>query len=249
MNKLIQDYIEVNNTKIGVMRVGNEDYISLTDIARYANQEDPRFPIQNWIKNKDVILYLGLWEKIHNNNFNRVEFDTVKNEAGTNSFSLTPSKWIRETNAIGIISKSGRYNSGTYAHSDIAFEFAFWLSPEFKLYLITEFKRLKKREAYQQKLEWNATRFLTKLNYSVHTNAIKENIVPILTDKQKHYVYQEEADLLNVALFGFTAKEWRDNNQELAKEGNIRDYTDIVHLVILNNLEVINASLIESGIS
>lgn len=134
MNKLIQDYIEVNNTKIGVMRVGNEDYISLTDIARYANQEDPRFPIQNWIKNKDVILYLGLWEKIHNNNFNRVEFDTVKNEAGTNSFSLTPSKWIKETNAIGIISKSGRYNSGTYAHSDIAFEFASWLSPEL-LYL------------------------------------------------------------------------------------------------------------------
>lgn len=249
MNKLIQDYIEVKNNKIGVMRVGNEDYISLTDIARYVDNDEPRLPIRDWMRNKETISYLGLWEIIHNSNFNRGEFAPFKNEAGSNSFKMSPQKWIRQTNAIGIISKSGRYNSGTYAHSDIAFEFASWLSPEFKLYLITEFKRLKKSEAYQQKVEWNATRSLTKLNYSVHTNAIKENIVPILTDKQKHYIYQEEADLLNVALFGFTAKEWRDNNPELAKDGNIRDYTDIVHLVILNNLEVINASLIESGIS
>ena len=247
MEKLVLKEIEVNQNKIGVIRVGNEDYISLTDLARYANSSEPRFPIQNWMKTKDVVLYLGLWESLHNQSFNRIEFDTVKNEAGANSFSLTPSKWIKKTNAIGIISKSGRYNGGTYAHSDIAFEFASWLSPEFKLYLIQEFERLKKKEGNKDNIEWHATRTLTKLNYLVHTNAIQENLIPKLTEKQKHYIYQEEADVLNVALFGMTAKEWRNSNPSLAKEGNIRDYTDLLHLVILNNLETINAELIKTG--
>ncbi len=231
------------------MRVNNYDYISLTDLARYADEEEPRFPIQNWMRNKDVILYLGLWESINNNYFNRVEFDTVKNESGSNKFKITPQRWIRSTNAIGIISKSGRYDSGTFAHPDIAFEFASWLSPEFKLYLIQEFQRLKKSESYQNKIEWQANRTLAKVNYLVHTNAISEHIVPILTDKQIRFVYAEEADVLNVALFGMTAKEWRDKNPTLAESGNIRDYTDLLHLVILNNLENINATLIKMNIS
>jgi len=200
------------------------------------------------MRNKEVIYYLGLWEKIHNPNFKGVEFDTFKNEAGSNTFKISPQKWIRETDAIGIISKSGRYDSGTYAHPDIAFEFASWLSPEFKLYLIEEFQRLKKNEAYQNKIDWQANRVLAKVNYLVQTDSIKNNLVPTLTDKQKQYIYQEEADVLNVALFGLTAKEWRNANQELADKGNIRDYTDILHLVILNNLENINSELIQMNI-
>ena len=174
------------------------------------------------------------------------EFATFKNEAGSNTFKMSPQKWIRETNAIGIISKSGRYDGGTYARSDIAFEFASWLSPEFKLYVIQEFQRLKRNEAYQNKIDWHANRVLAKVSYVVHTNAIKSVIVPTLTEKQKKYVYAEEADVLNVALFGMTAKEWRENNPKL--EGNIRDYTDILHLVVLSNLEVLNASMIENNI-
>ena len=248
-DSLIKSEIMVKNHKIGIMRINNTDYISLTDLAKYVDEEEPRFPIQNWMRNKDVILYLGLWEEINNSNFNRVEFDTVKNEAGSNSFKISPKKWINNTNAIGIFSKSGRYNSGTYAHPDIAFEFASWLSPEFKLYLIQEFQRLKKNEAYQNKIEWNANRLLTKANYLIHTDAFKNYIVPTLTEKQKNYVYAEEADVLNVALFGMTAKEWRDNNKELSKTGNIRDYTDLLHLIILNNLESNNAEFIKQGIN
>ena len=199
------------------------------------------------MRNKDVISYLGLWESIHNENFKGVEFDTFKNEAGSNKFKISPQKWIRETNAIGIISKSGN-NGGTYARSDIALEFASWLSPEFKLYVIQEFQRLKKNEAYQNKIDWHANRVLAKVNYVIHTDAIKSIIVPTLTEKQKKYVYAEEADVLNVALFGMTAKEWRDNNPNLVEDGNIRDYTDLLHLVILSNLENINAELIEMGI-
>lgn len=200
------------------------------------------------MRNKNVVSFLGLWEKLHNVNFKGIEFTTFENEAGKNSFYLSPQKWIKETNAIGIISKSGN-NGGTYAHSDIALEFASWLSPEFKLYLIQEFERLKTNEAYQQKLEWHANRVLTKVNYLIHTDAIKNNIIPNLTDKQKNFIYAEEADVLNVALFGMTAKEWRDKNPELAELGNIRDYTDLLHLIILNNLENINAQLIKIGIS
>ena len=173
----------------------------------------------------------------------------IKTEYGRNSFSISPTQWIRRTNSLGIISDSGKYSIGTYSHPDIAFEFASWLSPEFKLYLITEFQRLKKNEAYQNKIDWHANRILAKTNYLIQTDSIKNNIVPTLTDKQKRFIYAEEADVLNVALFGMTAKEWRDNNKELASQGNIRDFTDLLHLVILNNLKNINAELIEMGIS
>ena len=189
-----------------------------------------------------------MWEEIHNQDFNLVEFDQIKTEYGRNSFAMSPTQWIKRTNAIGIISKGGRYSIGTYAHPDIAFEFASWLSPEFKLYLITEFERLKANEAYQEKIDWQANRILAKLNYVVHTDAVKAYIVPTLTDAQKKFVYAEEADVLNVALFGMTAKEWRESNPELAKNGNIRDYTDLLHLVILNNLENTNAELIEAKV-
>ena len=249
MKQEIITNLKVNNNEIRVMRVNNEEYISLTDLARYADEEEPRLPIQNWMRNKDVILYLGLWEKINNSDFKGVEFDAFKNEVGSNRFKISPQKWIKSTNAKGIISKSGRYDSGTFAHPDIAFEFASWLSPEFKLYLIQEFQRLKKSECYQEKIEWQANRTLAKVNYLVHTNAISAHIVPTLTDKQIRYVYAEEADVLNVALFGMTAKEWRDTNPSLAETGNIRDYTDLLHLVILNNLENINATLIKMNIN
>ena len=241
----IKTEIVVKNQKISVLRIDNKEYISLTDLARYADSEEPRLPIRDWMRNKDVILYLGLWESMYNANFKGGEFDTFKNEAGSNKFKMSPQKWVRETNAIGIISKSGRYDGGTFAHPDIAFEFASWLSPEFKLYLIQEFQRLKKNEAYQNKIDWHANRILAKVSYVVQTDTIKSVIVPTLTEKQKKFVYAEEADVLNVALFGMTAKEWRTNNPEIADKGNIRDYTDLLHLVILNNLENINAELIE----
>lgn len=247
-NKLVQTEIEVDNNKIGIMRIGDIDYISLTDLARYADNEEPRLPIRDWMRSKEVISYLGLWECINNENFKGGEFATFKSEAGSNRFKMSPQKWIKETNAIGIISKSGRYDGGTFAHPDIAFEFASWLSPEFKLYLIKEFERLKKNEAYQEKVDWHANRLLSKANYIVHTDAVKKYIVPILTEKQKKFVYAEEADVLNVALFGMTAKEWRKENPELAKDGNMRDYTDLLHLVILNNLENSNAEFIKLGI-
>ena len=238
----------VKETKIGVMRVGNVNYISLTDLAKYQNSSDPSFTVKNWLRRITTIDYIGLWEQIHNIDFNLVEFDQIKTEYGRNSFAMSPTQWIKRTNAIGIISKGGRYSIGTYAHPDIAFEFASWLSPEFKLYLITEFERLKNNEAYQEKIEWEANRLLSKLNYVVHTDAIKNYIVPELTEKQKKFVYAEEADVLNVALFGMTAKEWRENNPELANEGNMRDYTDLLHLVILNNLQNTNAGLIEEKV-
>ena len=221
--KLVKTEIDVIDNKIGIMRIGNVDYISLTDLARYADAEEPRLPIRDWMRNKEVISYLGLWESMNNKNFKGGEFATFKNEAGSNKFKMSPQKWIKETNAIGIVSKSGRYDGGTFAHPDIAFEFASWLSPEFKLYLIKE--------------------------YVVHTDAVKNYIVPTLTEEQKRFVYAEEADVLNVALFGMTAKEWREKNPELAKKGNMRDYTDLLHLVILNNLENTNAEFIKLGIS
>ncbi len=248
MNKdSIKTQIIVKERKISVLMLDKKEYISLTDLARYADEEEPRYPIQNWMRNKDVILYLGLWESINNENFKGVEFDALKNEAGSNKFKISPQKWIKETNAIGIISKSGN-NGGTFAHPDIAFEFASWLSPEFKLYVIQEFQRLKKNESYQNKIDWHANRILAKVSYAVHTDAIKNIIVPNLTERQKKFIYAEEADVLNVALFGMTAKEWRINNPKIADKGNIRDYTDLLHLVILNNLENINAELIEMKI-
>ena len=243
----IKTQIVVKEQKISVLRIDNKEFISLTDLARYANPQEPKVPIYAWMRNKDVLAYLGLWEQLNNENFKGHEFETFENEAGKNSFYMSPQKWIKETNAVGIISKSGN-NGGTYARSDIALEFASWLSPEFKLYVIQEFERLKKNEAYQNKIDWHANRVLAKVSYVVHTDAIKSVIVPTLTEKQKKFVYAEEADVLNVALFGMTAKEWRTLNPEIADKGNIRDYTDLLHLVILNNLENINAELIEMKI-
>ena len=247
-NTAITTEILVKETKVGVMRVGNVNYISLTDLAKYQNSSDPSFTVKNWLRRVTTIDYVGLWEQIHNDNFNLVEFDQIKTEYGRNSFAMSPTQWIKRTNAIGIISKGGKYSIGTYAHPDIAFEFASWLSPEFKLYLITEFERLKSNEAYQEKIDWQANRILSKLNYIIHTDSIKMNIVPELTEGQKKYVYAEEADVLNVALFGMTAKEWRDKDPKLAEKGNMRDYTDLLHLVILNNLQNTNAELIEEKI-
>ena len=245
---IVRTEITVKENKIGILRVGNVNYISLTDLAKYQNSSDPSFTVKNWLRRISTIDYIGLWEEIHNQDFNLVEFDQIKTEYGRNSFAMSPTQWIKRTNAIGIISKGGRYSIGTFAHPDIAFEFASWLSPEFKLYLITEFERLKTNEAYQYKLDWSANRILSKLNYMVHTDAVKNYIVPTLTEEQKKHIYAEEADVLNVALFGMTAKEWREANPELAKNGNIRDYTDLLHLVILNNLQNTNAELIEENI-
>lgn len=242
--------LNVNNSIIGIMRVNNTDYISITDLAKYANAEDPSGVIRNWMSNQNSFAFYSLWEEINNPDFNSVESHGIKmNEVPYNRFTMTPNRWKKDFNAIGIIPSSGRYSKGTYAHPDIAFEFASWLSPEFKLYLITEFQRLKANEAYQNKIEWHANRTLAKANYLIHTDAIKNYIVPELSEQQKKFVYAEEADVLNVALFGMTSKEWRIKNPELAKEGNIRDFTDILHLIILNNLENLNAELIEMGMS
>ena len=241
--------IIVKETKIGVMKIGDINYISLSDLAKYQKSSDPSFTVKNWLRRISTIDYIGLWEQLHNIDFNLVEFDQIKKEYGRNSFAMSPTQWIRRTNAIGIISKGGRYSIGTFAHPDIAFEFASWLSPEFKLYLITEFERLKANEALQSQREWKANRLLAKLNYIIHTEAIKSYIVPELTEEQKKFVYAEEADVLNVALFGMTAKEWRANNPDLAKDGNIRDYADLLQLVILNNLQNTNSNMIEEKIS
>ena len=249
MNKdLFKTEITVKENKIGVMKVGNINYISLTDLARYANKEDPSGVIRNWMSNKNSFAFYNLWEEINNENFNSVESHRIKiNEVGYNRFTMTPNRWKKDFNSIGIIPSSGKYSRGTYAHPDIAFEFASWLSPEFKLYLITEFERLKQKELEENKIEWQASRLLTKLNYIIHTDAIKKYIIPTLTEKQKNKIYAEEADILNVALFGLTAKEWRKNNPDL--NGNIRDYVDLIYLIILNNLENINAHLIKNNIN
>ena len=195
-----------------------DEFISLTDIARYANSDEPSDVIRNWLRRKDTVEFLGLWEILNNPNFKPVEFDWFKQEAGRNSFSLSPQKWIKATNAIGIISKAGRYDSGTYAHSDIAFEFASWISPEFKLYIIKEYQKLKQDETHRAALSWNLHCEVAKINYKIHTDAIKENIIiPDLTQQQISYTYANEADILNVALFGMTAKEWHNINPD--KEG------------------------------
>ena len=248
MNKNITTEIIVKENKIGIMRVGNVNYISLTDLAKYTNPDDPSGVIRNWMSNKNSFNYYSLWEEINNENFNSVESHRIKiTEVPYNRFTMTPNRWKKNFNAVGIIPSSGKYSKGTFAHPDIAFEFASWLSPEFKLYLITEFERLKMNEAYQYNVDWSATRILSKVNYVVHTDAIKKCIVPTLTEKQKQFVYAEEADVLNVALFGMTAKEWRVAIPNLLN-GNIRDYTDLLHLVILNNLQNTNAELIEENV-
>ncbi len=233
--------IKVLNEAVRVQKILKEDYISLTDIAKHKNPDDPRFIIQNWMRTRFTIEFLGIWEYLNNPDFNRVEFEAVKNEAGSNAFVMTPTKWNKLTNAIGIVSKSGRYG-GTYAHKDIAFEFASWISAEFKLYLIKEFQRLKEDEVKQ--LGWDVKRQLTKINYRIHTDAIKENLIPTeLTNQQMNFVYASDADLLNMALFGKTAKQWQDENPN--KKGNIRDYANVSQLVCLANLETLNAHLIQ----
>ena len=222
------------------------DYISLTDIARYKDAENTDTIIQNWLRNRNTIELLGFWESIYNPNFKPLEFEGFRKQAGLNSFVMTPKKWIESTNAIGIVSKSGRYG-GTFAHKDIALEFASWISIEFKLFIIKEFQRLKENETSQLKLEWNLQRTLSKINYHIHTDAIRDNLIPKeITKQQANFVYADEADLLNVALFGLTAKEWRESNPD--KKGNVRDYASLEQLVVLSNMESINALLIEQGI-
>lgn len=217
-SEVIKAEMEVANNKISIMRINNIDYISITDLAKYANPDDPSGVIRNWMSNKNSFAFYSLWEELNNENFNSVESHRIRTEeVGYNRFTMTPNRWKKEFNSIGIIPSSGKYSKGTFAHPDIAFEFASWLSPEFKMYLIKEFERLKSNEAYQNKIEWHANRVLSKANYLIHTDAIKESIIPNLTDKQKSFVYAEEADLL--------------------------------HLIILNNLENINATLIKNGIS
>ncbi|MFN3557621.1 MAG: KilA-N domain-containing protein [Bacteroidales bacterium] len=238
--------IEVKGTEISIFTAEAEDYISLTDIARYRDSERSDYILQNWMRNRSTIEFMGLWEQFHNPDFNSIEFDGIKNMAGSNSFSLTPKRWIETTNAKGIVAKTGRYG-GTYAHKDIAFEFASWLSAEFKFYLIKEFQRLKTEESDRLQLDWSYQRHLAKVNYHIHTDAIKENLIPKeLSKAQISFVYANEADTLNVALFGITAKQWRDNNP--TAKGNIRDEATIEQLVVLSNLESINAVLIQQGL-
>ena len=239
--------IIVQDVEIQVASISEDDHISLTDMARYRDNERVNYIIQNWIRNRNTIEFIGLWEKLNNPNFKGIEFDAFREKAGLNSFTMTPKAWIEKTNAIGIISKSGRYG-GTYAHKDIAFEFGAWLSPEFKLYLIKEFQRLKEIESKSNNIEWNIRRSLAKANYKIHTDAIKENLIPpVVTQREEGLIYASEADLLNRALFGMTAKDWRDENPD--KEGNIRDNATVEQLVVLSALESQNALLIEQGMA
>ncbi len=240
--------IIVLGSNIGIiLHKGNDDFISLTDMAKFKDRETTGIVIANWLSTKYTIQFMGAWEQVHNPSFNVMEFNNIRNEAGSNGFILSSSKWIQKTSAIGIRSSAGRYG-GTFAHRDIAFEFATWLSPEFKLYLIKEFQRLKQEENKKLELGWDIKRQLTKINYRIHTDSIKENLLPkIVSKKLAQITYASEADVLNMALFGKTAKEWRDENPK--KEGNIRDYADVTQLVVLSNLEGINAELIRCGIS
>lgn len=244
--EIIKTKMQVKDNLVGVTRVGNIDYISLTDLARFRNRLAPGDVIIKWMSNKGAFDFYYLWEELSNPNFKLAESREFKIDAGTKSFTMSPSRWIEETNAIGFITKRGKYDGGTFAHPDIAFEFASWLNVEFKLYLIREYERLKQKESYQNKIEWSVRRELAKTNYKIHTDSIKENIIPILTEDQKQFVYANEADVLNVALFGMTAKEWKEKNPTL--EGNMRDYADILQLVILINLENLNAEMINQGL-
>lgn len=239
--------IIVQNLSVNILQINKEDYISLTDIARNKNAVEPKDVVKNWMRSRTTIEFLGLWEQLYNPLFKGVEFDSFMYQAGSNSFTLSPSKWIETTHAIGIVSKAGN-NGGTYAHKDIAFEFASWVSSEFKLYLIKEFQRLKNEEYSNKKLEWNLQRTLSKINYRIHTDAIKETLIPpTITKQQTNIIYANEADLLNVALFGKTAKEWRKKNPK--NEGNIRDDATLEQLVVLTNLESINAVLIRQELA
>ncbi len=236
--------ITVQNTNITIIAVNGDDYISLTDLARHKSDE-PNAVIANWLRNRNTIEYLGIWEQLYNPNFKPTEFEGFRRQAGLNAFTLSPKKWTDATNAIGIIAKSGRYG-GTYAHKDIALKFASWISVEFELYIVKEFQRLKTEE--QRLLGWSAKRELSKINYRIHTDAIKQNLIPVeVTPAQASVIYANEADVLNVAMFGVTAKQWRDAHPDL--KGNIRDYASINELICLSNMENLNAVFIEQGMT
>ena len=245
MAKMVKETIHANGVDIGIYTQDFEnEYLSLTDIARYKS-DDPAAVIQNWMRNRDVLEFLGLWEKLHNDNFNPLEFEGFRKQAGANAFTMSPKKWIETTSAIGMVSKAGRYG-GTYAHSDIAMSFATWISPEFQLYIIKDYRRLKTYENSRLSLSWNLNREISKLNYRIHTDAIKNNLIPPeLTQWQISNTYASEADLLNTVLFGKTAKEWRDEKKK--KDANIRDDATLNQLLVLANLESYNAILIEQG--
>lgn len=246
MSKLKKDTIEAKGFSIQIYTEDfKNDYISLTDIARFKNINEPKDVVKNWLRVRDTIEFLGLWETINNPNFKGVEFDSFRKEAGTNAFTLSPQRWVEKTNAIGIISKSGK-GGGTYAHPDIAMEFASWISAEFKLYLIQDYKRLKSDENSKLSLSWNLNREISKINYKIHTDAIKEYLLSDLTNEQLLYKYASEADMLNVALFNKRSRQWRDENPKL--KGNMRDYASINELLILANMESYNAVLITKGI-
>jgi hypothetical protein len=245
MAKEKKSTINVQGTAIAIVSHKEDDYICLTDMAKKFGGDDL---IYSWMRNRNTLEFLGIWEQIHNPDFKGGEFETFKKDAGLNSFHLTPKKWIEATQAIGIQSRAGRYGGGTYAHKDLAFEFGSWLSPEFKLYLIKEFQRLKEDENRRLSLEWNLNRTLSKVNYRIHTDAIKDNIIPAnITKDQEQYIYASEADVLNVALFGMTAQQWRKANPD--KEGNIRDYSNVEQLLVLANLESMNAEFIRIGLA
>lgn len=243
----IKSVLHANGIDIRLSSFTTADYISLTDIAKYKDPKNPRYMIQNWMRNRSTLDFLGLWEELNNPNFNRVEFDAFKFQSGENSFIMTPQKGISSTNAIGVISKSGRYG-GTYAHSDIAFEFASWISPEFKLYIIKDYQRLKTDESHIHSIEWNIKREIAKTNYKIHTDAIKEHLIPPELSKTEIAItYASEADLINKALFGITAKQWRQKHPK--EKGNMRDNATIEQLIILSNLENMNAELIREGMA
>ncbi|EFA89890.1 KilA-N domain-containing protein [Peptoniphilus lacrimalis] len=245
MSKVKKDTIQAKGFAIQIYTEDfKNDYISLTDIARYKNVHEPKDVVKNWLRVRDTIEFLGLWETIHNPNFKGVEFDSFRKEAGTNAFTLSPQRWIENTNAIGIVSKSGR-GGGTFAHPDIAMEFASWISAEFKLYLIQDYKRLKSDENSKLSLGWNLNREISKINHKIHTDAIKEYLLKDLTNEQLSYKYASEADMLNVALFNKRAKQWREENPDL--KGNMRDYASLNELLVLANMESYNAILIGKG--
>ena len=243
---IVKGIINANGIDIRVSSTNESDYISLTDIARKRNPEFPADVVKNWMRSRSTIEFIGLWEQLNNPDFKLVEFDQFKQEAGSNAFVLTPQKWISATNAIGIISKSGRYG-GTFAHSDIAFEFASWISPEFKLYIIKDYQRLKADESHAKAIDWNVKREIAKSNYRLHTDTIKEAMAPNLTPQQISYTYASEADMINVALFGVTASQWRAANPKM--KGNIRDNASIEQLIVLANLECLNADYIQEGLT
>ena len=246
MSKAKKSTIEVRGTSVAVISQNQQDILCLTDIAKFKNPDHPDDVIRNWLRSRNTVEFLGVWERLNNPGFNPVEFDGIRIQTGLNSFVLTPKQWIEKTGAVGLTSSAGRYG-GTYAHKDIAFEFASWVSVEFKLYLIKEFQRLKDEENDRLKLGWNLQRTLAKINYRIHTDAIRETLIPAaITRQQASRVYADEADLLNVALFGQTAREWRDAHP--GAEGNVRDHAPLEQLVVLTNLESLNAVLVRQGL-